>query len=190
MSIAQGIVAAMKGDIRVESEKGRGSRFTVTLYLGIEEEGGKCGKSLEAGRAVQEHREQKDDTLPKWHVLMAEDNGLNMEIARTILEESGLSVDCAVNGQEAVELFCNSSPGTYDAILMDLQMPVMDGYTAAREIRSSSHPQAAYIPIIALTANAFAEDIARAMTSGMNDHVAKPVDFGKLLAILKKHIGD
>lgn len=190
MSIAQGIVAAMKGDIRVESEKGRGSRFTVTLYLGIEEEGGKCGKSLEAGRAVQEHREQKDDTLPKWHVLMAEDNGLNMEIARTILEESGLSVDCAVNGQEAVELFCNSSPGTYDAILMDLQMPVMDGYMAAREIRSSSHPQAAYIPIIALTANAFAEDIARAMTSGMNDHVAKPVDFGKLLAILKKHIGD
>lgn len=191
MSIAHGIVSAMKGDIQVESEKGRGSRFTVTLYLGIRTSGSDCG--------LRQDPEQEENggfgepaagTSPGWHILLAEDNELNMEIAQTLLQESGLTVDCTVNGREAAERFLSSAPGTYDAILMDLQMPVMDGYTSAREIRGSAHPQAADIPIIALTANAFAEDIARAMTSGMNDHVAKPVDFGKLLAILKKNIGD
>ncbi|PNV60909.1 hybrid sensor histidine kinase/response regulator [Clostridium sp. chh4-2] len=188
MSIAQGIVSAMKGDIRVESELGRGSRFTVTLYLGI-------GDSAENGAQETDcvQAEPDDSTkakTPALHILLAEDNELNMEIAMTILQESGLTVDGAVNGKEAVKRFCASCPGTYDAILMDLQMPVMDGYEAAREIRNSGHPQSKDIPIIALTANAFAEDIAKTMTAGMNDHVAKPVDFNKLLAILQKNIGN
>lgn len=191
MSIAHGIVTAMKGDIQVESVKGRGSRFTVTLYLGIRNSDTDRDQEPDSMQAeYSSFGTQSSEESPGWHILMAEDNELNMEIALTILQESGLTVDCAVNGQETVEIFCNSQPGTYDAILMDIQMPVMDGYTASREIRSSRHPQAADIPIIALTANAFAEDIARAMTSGMNDHVAKPVDFGKLLGILKKHIED
>ena len=188
MSIAQGIVSAMKGDIRVESELGRGSRFTVTLYLGI---GDLAENGAQEPDCVQ--AEPDDSTkanTPAWHILLAEDNELNMEIAMTILQESGLTVDGAVNGKEAVKRFTGSSPGTYDAILMDLQMPVMDGYEAAREIRNSGHPQSGDIPIIALTANAFAEDIAKAMTAGMNDHVAKPVDFNKLLAILQKNIGN
>lgn len=103
--------------------------------------------------------------------MLVEDNELNMEIAKTILEESGMAVDCAENGEKALQMFVRSEPGTYQAILMDLQMPVMDGYTAAREIRKSRHPQAAGIPIIALTANAFAEDIAKAQTAGMDDHI-------------------
>ena len=92
----------------------------------------------------------------------------------------------AENGQEAYERFTSSAPGTYEAVLMDLQMPVMDGCTAARMIRASSHPQARTIPIIALTANAFAEDVAKALTSGMNYHIAKPIDFHQLFHALKQ----
>ena len=111
-----------------------------------------------------------------------------MEIARAILCEHGLNVDEAENGQSAYDCFASSEPGTYEAVLMDLQMPVMDGCTAARMIRASSHPQARTIPIIALTANAFAEDVARALTSGMNYHIAKPIDFHQLLHALKQFI--
>lgn len=121
-------------------------------------------------------------------LLLVEDNELNMEIAETLLRDAGFIVDRAENGYEALKLFNDSEPGTYDAILMDLQMPVMDGYTAASEIRSSSHPEAKSVPIIALTANAFAEDISKVMAAGMNDHVTKPIDFDRLLAALRKCI--
>lgn len=121
-------------------------------------------------------------------LLLAEDNGLNMEIAVALLEMNGAEVTGAVNGQEAVKCFMEKEPGYFDAVLMDLQMPVMDGYTAARNIRSSSHAQAGTIPIIALTANAFAEDMAKSLAAGMNDHVSKPIDCDNLLAVLKKAI--
>ena len=183
MSIAHGIVSTMQGDIHVESREGEGSSFTVTLNFRIQ------GKEQErAGGMRGGIRDDDMDcaSLAGRRILLVEDNTLNMEIARAILCEHGLEVDGAENGQEAYERFTSSAPGTYEAVLMDLQMPVMDGCTAARMIRASSHPQARNIPIIALTANAFAEDVAKALTSGMNYHIAKPIDFHQLFHALKQ----
>ncbi|MDO5563465.1 MAG: response regulator [Synergistaceae bacterium] len=121
-------------------------------------------------------------------VLLAEDNVMNMEIAKEILESANLVVDCAWNGQEAVEKFEDSRVGTYKAILMDVQMPVMDGHKATRAIRASIHPEGKTIPIIAMTADAFAENVAEAMESGMNDHISKPIDISVLFSTLRKYI--
>ena len=186
MSISHGIVTAMQGSIRVESKQGAGSRFIVTLTIRtLEEEGGEAAVL----RALSGNTGRKLETcLQGLRLLLVEDNELNMEIAETLLRDAGFIVDRAENGYEALKLFNDSEPGTYDAILMDLQMPVMDGYTAASEIRSSSHPEAKTVPIIALTANAFAEDISKVMAAGMNDHVTKPIDFDLLLAALRKCI--
>ncbi len=186
MAISQGIVNAMQGDIRVESEKGKGSRFIITLNLKIREpeEERKPGDSP----AEDKNGPETSDSLQGLRILLVEDNELNMEIAKTILIQSGLLIDSAENGEEALQIFTGSEPGTYQAVLMDLQMPVMDGYTASKEIRASGHPQAKTIPIIALTANAFAEDITKALASGMNDHVSKPIDFERLLSVLQKYI--
>lgn len=186
MSISHGIVTAMQGSIRVESKQGAGSRFIVTLTIRtLEEEGGEAAVlralSGNTGRTLEM-------CLQGLRLLLVEDNELNMEIAETLLRDAGFIVDRAENGYEALKLFNDSEPGTYDAILMDLQMPVMDGYTAASEICSSSHPEAKSVPIIALTANAFAEDISKVMAAGMNDHVTKPIDFDRLLAALRKCI--
>ena len=186
MSISHGIVTAMQGSIRVESKQGAGSRFIVTLTIRtLEEEGGEAAVlralSGNTGRTLEM-------CLQGLRLLLVEDNELNMEIAETLLRDAGFIVDRAENGYEALKLFNDSEPGTYDAILMDLQMPVMDGYTAASEIRNSSHPEAKTVPIIALTANAFAEDISKVMAAGMNDHVTKPIDFDRLLAALRKCI--
>ena len=122
-------------------------------------------------------------------VLLAEDNAMNMEIARHILESAGFTVDSAWNGQEAVTQFEASSTGTYSAILMDIQMPVMDGHLAARTIRASAHPEAKSIPIIAMTADAFSENVAEALASGMNGHIAKPIDIPTLFETLGSVIG-
>lgn len=186
MSIAYGIVEAMKGNIRVESEKGKGSRFTVTLYLKIAKDGdGTRDGGVSDGSVAPVG---PDGFMGGIRILLAEDNALNMEIAKTILEEAGLVVDGVGDGKKAFEAFAASAPGTYQAVFMDIQMPVMDGYEATRRIRSSGHPQAKEIPVIALTANAFAEDIAKALTAGMNDHVPKPVDYGRLLSVLRKNL--
>lgn len=107
--------------------------------------------------------------------MLAEDNPLNQELCLELLKNCGINATCAVNGEETVRLFQASTDGTFDLILMDIQMPVMDGYEAARQIRVSAHPQAATIPIIALSADAFAEDIKRALSCGMSAHVAKPI---------------
>ncbi|MCD7991341.1 MAG: response regulator [Clostridia bacterium] len=131
-------------------------------------------------------REQKTDGKPLdgLRLLMAEDNALNQEIAATLLRMNGAQVDCVENGKEALEAFLASEPGDYDAILMDVQMPVMDGYEATRRIRSSGHPLARTIPVIATTANAFSDDISAALLSGMNAHVSKPLDMMQLCKIL------
>lgn len=121
------------------------------------------------------------------HVLLAEDNQMNMEIAVSMLEKAGVIVDQATNGKEAYEIFTSKEKGTYQLILMDVQMPVMDGYEATRTIRSSSHPEAKTIPIIAMTANAFAEDVADALANGMNAHIAKPINYDKLFDLLEKY---
>lgn len=123
-------------------------------------------------------------------ILLAEDNPLNMEIAKEILTGCGLTVDGAKNGREAAELFEQSEEGTWQAILMDIQMPVLNGYEAARRIRACGHPQAKSIPIIALTADAFAEDVNRALAAGMDGHVAKPVDYEELCRVLAGFLSD
>ncbi len=120
------------------------------------------------------------------HVLLAEDNPMNMDIAVTMLEKAGIKVDQAANGQEAVNIFTACEPETYDMILMDVQMPVMDGYEATKTIRASSHQEAKTIPVIAMTANAFAEDVTEALANGMNAHIAKPINYDKLFELLKK----
>ena len=120
-------------------------------------------------------------------VLLAEDNAMNMEIAKKITRSAGLEVDSAWNGREAVEMFEASAPGTYMAILMDVHMPEMSGHEAARAIRASAHPEASTIPIIAMTADAFAENVAEALASGMNDHIAKPIDIPTLFGTLNKY---
>ncbi|MDD2971923.1 MAG: transporter substrate-binding domain-containing protein [Lachnospiraceae bacterium] len=131
--------------------------------------------------------EEKSDRLKGVHVLLAEDNAMNLEIAMEILQKAGLVVDAVTDGRQAVDRFTVQPAGTYQAILMDVQMPVMDGYQATGAIRRSAHPEAATIPIIAMTANAFAEDMNNALASGMNGHISKPVDYDKLYAILEKY---
>jgi CheY-like chemotaxis protein len=120
-------------------------------------------------------------------VLLVEDNELNMEIAKEILEEEGIYITEAADGQMAVNLFTASEPGSYDAILMDIMMPVMNGYDATKAIRASKHPEAETIPIIAMTANAYREDVEMAKEAGMNAHVAKPIDVDLLLSILEQY---
>jgi CheY-like chemotaxis protein len=120
-------------------------------------------------------------------VMLVEDNELNMEIAREILTEEGLIITEAVNGQVAVDLFTTSPAGTFDAILMDVMMPVLNGYEATQAIRASAHPQAQTIPIIAMTANAYRQDVEKAKEVGMNDHVPKPIDIELLLSVLERY---
>ena len=136
-------------------------------------------------KPVREAKQERID-LSGTKLLLAEDNEMNMEIALDILRKAGLEITPVVNGQEAFETFTASAPGSFDAILMDIQMPVMDGYTATRKIRESSHPQAKSIPIIAMTANAFTEDVTAALAAGMNDHISKPISYDRLFEALKK----
>ena len=129
-----------------------------------------------------------NDTLTGIRILLVEDNEMNREIAVALLQESGLVIDTAVNGRDALSKFTSSAPETYQCIFMDIQMPIMNGYEATRAIRSSAHPRAASIPIIAVTADVFPEDIARALSCGMNDYISKPIDYPKLIKALLKFI--
>ena len=117
-----------------------------------------------------------------------EDNEFNQEVAREFLEMTGATVECAENGKEALDMFTSSEPGAYDIILMDVQMPVMGGYEATRAIRAAAHPSAKSVPILAMTANAFNEDIAAAVEAGMNGHIAKPIDVNILYRLLEAHL--
>ena len=121
--------------------------------------------------------------------MVVEDNELNAEIASTLLGQAGLVVDVVEDGRRAVELFQGRPAGTYDAILMDIQMPVMDGYEATGRIRRSGRDDAASVPIIAMSANAFSEDVAKSLEAGMNMHLSKPIDIGKVLSALVELIG-
>ncbi|MDR0387882.1 MAG: response regulator, partial [Treponema sp.] len=127
------------------------------------------------------------DTFPGCHILLAEDVEINREIVLTLLEPTGLTIDCAGNGLEAVNLF-KADPGVYDLILMDVQMPEMDGYEASRQIRASSASNAKTIPIIAMTANVFREDIERCLVAGMDAHIGKPLDMTDVMAVLRKYL--
>ena len=121
-------------------------------------------------------------------ILLVEDNAINREIAVEVLKMTRASVDTAENGREGADLFLSSAEGTYDLVLMDIQMPVLDGYGAVRMIRSSARADAAGVPIYAMTANTFAEDVAKAREAGMNGHIAKPLDIGTLMQVLQKEL--
>ena len=170
MPITKKLVEKMGGTIAFESEEGTGTTFVIRIPFRIDTE----------MKDRTENEEKMETSIHGLHILLAEDNELNMEIAEFILQNEDAVVTKAWNGQEAVEIFRKSRPDEFDAILMDIMMPVMNGYEAAKMIRSLDREDAKVIPIIAMTANAFTEDRMRAKEAGMDEHIAKPVD-GKLL---------
>lgn len=182
MAITYNLVKMMNGSIRVESEPGKGSCFTVTLYLKLSEN----AETHPEASVEKSADELRSTSFEGRRVLLVDDNELNREIAAELLKMMKLDVECAVNGKEAVDKFAASEGGYYDLIFMDIQMPVMNGYDAVREIRKLDRPDAEKIPVVAMTANAFAEDVKEALNAGMNEHIAKPLDINKLIATLKK----
>ena len=182
MAITKNLVELMGGTISVDSKKGEGSTFVVNLPLKICQRA-KAPAAPADARAV--HEEAHVSILAGKHILAAEDNELNAEILEAILEMAGASCKICENGQQAVDAYLNAAPGSYDLILMDVQMPVMNGYEASEAIRQAAHIEARTIPIIAMTANAFTEDIQNALNAGMNAHVAKPLD----MRILEETVG-
>lgn len=176
MTITKNLVDKMGGTIDIKSELGQGSVFTVILPMEI----------ADSPKANVESTEDEIADITGKKVLLVEDIELNQEIAQYMLEEMGLEVTIAANGKEAVDLFRESELYTYQAVLMDVMMPVMNGYEATRAIRSLERPDAAEIPIIAMTANAFAEDVRAAEDAGMNEHIAKPLDSEILDGVLKR----
>ncbi len=178
LAITQNLVQMMQGSIEVRSVQGQGTSFYISLPLqGVEAKDDEL-----AATAGEEH------SFTGVRLLLVEDNEMNREISETILSQHGLIIDTAVDGQDAVDKFCAAPAGTYKAILMDVQMPVLDGYGATQTIRRSNHPEAGTIPIIAVTADVFTDDVARVMACGMNDYLSKPIDFPKLLAKLEKYM--
>jgi signal transduction histidine kinase len=172
MSITDHLVHLMGGEIVIDSMLGKGSDFSVYLTLPIAE--------VSEIETEQEDETGTDFTFNGCHILMAEDNEINAEIAVSILENEGAKVDVAVNGKDAVEKYAASAPGTYNFILMDIQMPVMNGRDAAKQIRSMDRKDAGEIPIFALSADAFVEDQRLSAMSGMNGHFTKPIDFEEM----------
>jgi signal transduction histidine kinase/CheY-like chemotaxis protein/ABC-type amino acid transport substrate-binding protein len=181
MSIVKKYVELLGGTIDVESELGTGSAFTVTLKHKIADE------SCYAKKHVEELG-TGSEILNGRHILLAEDNDLNAEIAETILERAGLKIERVEDGVQCVDRIAKMPVGTYDMILMDIQMPKMDGYKATQEIRHMPDKDKACIPIIAMTASAFEEDKREAIAAGMNGHITKPINVDELIAILVKNI--
>ncbi|MGN0907054.1 MAG: ATP-binding protein [Bullifex sp.] len=182
MAISKQYAILMGGDLTVKSRKGEGTAFTLTLPVAIADP---C--DIDTGK--DENQVMTD--LRGRKVLIAEDNDLNAEIATVMLSEQGMSVTRAVNGEEAVRLFTSSQEGTFDIILMDIMMPVMDGLKASSAIRSSRQ-EGAEIPIIAMTANAFAEDVQASLNAGMNGHISKPIDMKEMMWAIQRclHTGN
>lgn len=180
LSISHQLLTMMGGSIEVDSQLGQGSTFTVRLSLPRYDD---C-----PGEAISPAADYSDVMLSGHRVLLVEDHPMNTLIARRLLEQKGVLVECAANGREGVDIFRNSESGHFDGILMDIRMPVMDGLTAAKTIRSLNHPQAKSIPIIAMTANAFAEDLEKSQKAGMQEHLAKPIHPETLYQTLAAYI--
>ena len=177
LSIVKQMVDKMNGTIQVESKLDEGSCFTVKLPF-----------TLASREDVERVKTPEDSGNIAGNILLVEDNELNMDIANILLSDAGATLTMAVNGARAVEIFENNPAGTFDLILMDIMMPEMNGYEATRRIRALERADAKEIPIIAMTANAFAEDVAAAKEAGMNAHLAKPLDTGKMLAVIARYL--
>ncbi len=175
LAITKNIVDLMGGEITVRTEKGQGTEFIITVGFPLTE-------------PKEDLRSDEDEGISfvGMRALLVEDNMINMEIAQMLLSQEGFLIETAENGKIALEMTAASEPGYYDVILMDVQMPVMDGYTATQAIRSLPDPRLAGIPIIAMTANAFQEDIRKAEAVGMNGHIAKPLDIPSMKATLQQ----
>lgn len=176
LAIVKQMVRLMHGKISFTSEKDKGTQFVIDMKIKVVSE---SNSNLAKPKIINDF-----SLLKGKHILLVEDQPLNTEIAKRILEKQGMVVDTADNGKKGFDQFIKSKPGYYDLILMDVKMPVMDGLTTTRTIRRSSHPDAKNIPIIAMTANAFNEDIKKSLEAGMNDHLTKPIDVGDLYKTL------
>ena len=181
LAISKHIIELMGGNIGVESEPGSGAKFFFTVPLGLPKPCDEYDSPAIEGEA------ESQASFKDVRVLLCEDVDINREVAQSLLENAGVTVDCAVNGKEAVNIFC-TNPGQYDLILMDLQMPEMDGLEATRQIRNLGTPTAKNIPIVAMTANVFKEDIWHCINAGMNDHIGKPIEYNVLIEKLQKYI--
>ena len=190
MSIAGSIIQTMNGSFQVESRIGEGSRFTVGLDLKLQEEKDvetedAAGRKEEGQDPAMDVNSLKEKDFSGTKALLVEDNELNMDIAAELLAMIGIETDKAVNGKEAVDKVREKGEGAYDMIFMDIQMPVMNGYEAAKEIRKTKGEYFSRIPIIAMSANAFTDDVEKVKEAGMNDYISKPVEVDKLIKAIE-----
>jgi signal transduction histidine kinase len=194
LAISRRLVEMMGGAIRIESRPGAGSSFIFTIKAeqALEPRAAASPDSSDAGSAAADNGNTPaggagKDAFKGYRIILAEDVELNREIVLALLEDTGLTIDCAENGAAALNLF-SENPGRYDLIFMDVHMPEMDGFEATRRIRALDNPRGASIPIIAMTANVFREDIERCLEAGMNDHIGKPLDIAVVLEKLRKYL--
>ena len=178
MPITKKLIEKMGGTITFESKKGEGTTFVIRIPFKIDQDADQ--------REEQEAISEK--SIKDLKILLVEDNELNMEIAEFVIQNEGASVTKAWNGQEAVEIFQKSRSDEFDVILMDIMMPVMNGYEAAKMIRTLDRDDAKTVPIIAMTANAFTEDRLKSKESGMNEHIAKPIDSKLLVKVISEFV--
>lgn len=180
LAISQSLIQQMGGKITVASRPDQGAAFTFELLMDL----------LGEGETAEDQYVDETPDLTGRRILLAEDVEVNRVILQELLAETGVKIDEAVNGRKAVELFASSAPGRYDLVFMDIQMPEMDGYAAASGIRALDRPDARSVPIVAMTANAYQEDIQRAMDAGMNAHLSKPLDITEMMKLLARFLGD